>query len=152
MSCSKTTMMQSDDTGRLAAFSIEFMRSIRTTRRCEFFPVRQRTYARMMNSNSDDRRLKAEVAVFLDWSMTSDGRICPSSSAREQVREREREKANELANLLVESRKQAGSNFQCAHKNLIARELSRTRLLSLAFSPSVVRFILHTHTYIHSSI
>ena len=45
-----------------------------------------------MNSNSDDRRLKAEVAVFLDWSIASDGRICSSSSAREQVTERERER------------------------------------------------------------
>jgi hypothetical protein len=46
----------------------------------------------MMNSNSDDRQLKTEVAVFLDWSMTSDSHNGPSSSARKK----ERKQANQL--------------------------------------------------------
>jgi hypothetical protein len=44
-------------------------------------------YVCMINSNSDDRQLKTEVAVFLDWSMTSDDYNCPSSSARDKERE-----------------------------------------------------------------
>ncbi len=45
-------------------------------------------YVCMINSNSDDRQLKTEVAVFLDWSMTSDSHNCPSSSAREKERKK----------------------------------------------------------------
>ena len=47
-------------------------------------------YVQMINTNSDDRQLKAEVAIFLDWPMTSDSYNCPSSSAREKTTERER--------------------------------------------------------------
>ena len=45
-------------------------------------------YGWMINTNSDDRQLKTEVAVFLDWSLTSDSYNCPSSSAREKKREK----------------------------------------------------------------
>ncbi len=44
-------------------------------------------YVCVINSNSDDRQLKTEVAIFLDWSMTSDSYNCPSSSTREKENE-----------------------------------------------------------------
>lgn len=94
----------------------------------------------MITRNSDDRQLKPEVAVFLDWSMTNDSYNCPSSSARENE---ERERENESVKLPFES-EETGSNFQSAHKNLIARELSHACRLSLAFSLSTH----FPHTYL----
>ncbi len=47
-------------------------------------------YVCMINSNSDDRQLKTEVAIFLDWSMTSDSYNCPSSSAREKKKKKKK--------------------------------------------------------------
>lgn len=50
----------------------------------------------MITRNSDDRQLKPEVAVFLDWSMMNDSYNCPSSSAREnEEEEEERERMNQ---------------------------------------------------------
>ncbi len=45
-------------------------------------------YVCVINSNSDDRQLKTEVAIFLDWSMTSDSYNCPSSSARKKEKKK----------------------------------------------------------------
>lgn len=97
----------------------------------------------MITRNSDDRQLKPEVAVFLDWSMMNDSYNCPSSSAREnEEEEEERERENESVKLPFES-KETGSNFQSAHKNLIARELSHACRLSLAVALSLYSFSSH---------
>ena len=100
---------------------------------------RREMSAWMITRNSDDRQLKPEVAVFLDWPMTNDSYNWPSSSAREIE-----EKENESVKLPFES-KETGSNFQSAHKNLIARELSHACRLSLAFSSLSTHF---PHTYL----
>ncbi len=96
-------------------------------------------------NNNDDRQLKTEVAVFLDWSMTSDSYNCPYSSARENGKK----KTNQSS--FYSRVKKPAVIFQYAHKNLIARDLSHACRLSLAFSLSLSLLIFLAHIYLYNN-